>query len=206
MIQSGQAHVVNLDAFSHPNVVTGRDIVPGAVTRETTALRISEWSRAQIDGEKIDSEQEWFRIPTALDGVTATRKDGTEIMPLVGEQWRKVTNPALSYMVLARFPGQAENQLINRTWVEAAMQRWQAWQITHGDRPPEDIRPIMGFDKRPGRGDLADTQRCAGTHRRDGDRRGRGARDDALVGESSERVSGRSTSGARRRRAHSGGR
>jgi hypothetical protein len=146
MIQSGQAHVVNLDAFSHPNVVTGRDIVPGAVTRATTALRISEWSRAQIDGEKVDDDQEWFQVPGFLAGATAVRKDGTEIAALVGEQWRKVTNPALSYMVLARFPGQAENQLINRTWVDAAMQRWQAWQVAHGERPPEGIRPIMGLD------------------------------------------------------------
>jgi phage terminase large subunit len=147
MIQSGQAHVVKLDAFSHPNVVTGRDIVPGAVTRETTALRISEWSRAQADGEKADPQDtEWFSVPDFLGGATATRKDGTEIPPLVGGQWRKITNPALAYMVLARFPGQAENQLISRAWVEAAQQRWLTWRMTHGERPPEGVRPLMGLD------------------------------------------------------------
>lgn len=147
MIQSGQAHVVNLDAFSHPNVVTGRDIVPGAVTRETTALRISEWSRAQVEEETVDPQDaEWFNVPDFLAGATATRKDGSQIPPLVGGQWRKITNPALSYMTLARFPGQAENKLISRAWVEAAQQRWLAWRITHGERPPENIRPLLGLD------------------------------------------------------------
>jgi phage terminase large subunit len=128
-------------------VTTGRDIVPGAVTRETTALRISEWSRAPGDGETVDrNDQEWFQVPGFLAGATALRKDGTAAPPLVGEQWRKITNPALAYMVLARFPGQAENQLINRAWVDAAMQRWQVWQQTHGDAPPEGVRPVLGLD------------------------------------------------------------
>lgn len=147
MIQSGQAHVVKLDAFGHPNVRTGQDIVPGAVTRETTALRISEWSREQADGEKVDPrDTEWFAVPDFLAGATATRKDGTAIPPLVGGQWRKITHPALAYMVLARFPGQAENQLISRAWVEAAQQRWLTWRLTHGERPPADIQPVMGLD------------------------------------------------------------
>lgn len=147
MIQSGQAHVVNLDAFSHPNVVTGRDIVPGAVTRETTALRISEWSRAQVAEESVDRhDTEWFQVPEFLAGATAVRKDGSTIPPLVGGQWRKITNPALAYMVLARFPGQAENKLISRAWVDAAIQRWLAWQLEHGERPPEGVRPIHGQD------------------------------------------------------------
>jgi len=147
MIQSGQAHVVELDAFSHPNVATGEDVIPGAVTRETTVLRIHEWSRPQVDGETFDPQDaEWFQVPAFLDGAWATRKNGTETPPLVGGQWRKVTNPALSYMVLARFPGQAEHQLISQAWIEAAQQRWLIWQQEHGEQPPEGIRPIHGQD------------------------------------------------------------
>lgn len=147
MIQSGQAHVVTLDAFSHPNVITGADVIPGAVTREATVLRLSEWSRPVVAGETPHiGDVEWLQIPEFLAGATATRKDGTLTQPLVGGQWRKVTNPALSYMVLARFPGQAENQLINRAWVEAAQQRWRVWRQNHGDRPPQGIRPIHGQD------------------------------------------------------------
>lgn len=147
MIQSGQAHVVTLDAFSHPNVISGRDVIPGAVTRETTVLRVTEWSRAAVTGETPNpNDQEWFAVPEFLAGATATRKDGSSTPPLVGGQWRKITNPALAYMVLARFPGQAENQLISRAWVEAAQQRWRVWRDLHGDAPPEGIRPIHGQD------------------------------------------------------------
>lgn len=146
MIQAG-AHVIELDAFSHPNVVTGRAVIPGAVSREITVARIHKWSRPAVEGDKPNAnDPDWFQVPDFLDGATATLDDGTETPPLVGGQWRKVTNPALSYMTLARFPGQAETQLISRAWVEAAQQRWLLWQAQHGERPPAGIRPIHGQD------------------------------------------------------------
>ncbi len=145
-IRSGQAHVVELDAFSHPNVQTGRDVVPGAVTREKTVLRIAEWSRPATAGEpESETDPEWFRVPAYLDGATAERANGTRTPPLVGGQWRRIENPALAYMTLARFPGQAVNQLISRAWVEAAQQRWLVWQQSHGDTPPP-VTPVLGLD------------------------------------------------------------
>lgn len=146
-IRSGQAHVVGLDAFSHPNVVTGTDVVPGAVTRAKTVQRIARWSRPETAGEEHpEVDPEWFKVPQFLDGATAILDDGTETPPLVGGQWRRVTNPALSYMVLARFPGQAVNQLISRSWVETAQQRWLVWRSLHGESPPGDVAPVMGQD------------------------------------------------------------
>jgi len=148
LIKAG-AHVIELDAFSHPNVATGRTVVPGAVEREVTVRRINEWSRPAVvtdDPGGFDHDPDWFQVPAFLDGATATREDGTEYPALIGGQWRKITNPALSYMVLARFPGQAENQLISRRWVEAAQQRWQLWQLKMGDRPPSGYRPTHGQD------------------------------------------------------------
>lgn len=145
-IKGGQANVVELDAFSHPNVVTGRDVVPGAVTRGKTVLRLSSWSRPATTGETpTENDPEWFRVPDYLDGEVATREDGTRTPALIGGQWRKVTNPALSYMTLARFPGQAINQLINRSWVEAAQQRWLAWRAQYGEQPPK-AEPVLGLD------------------------------------------------------------
>lgn len=146
MIQSGQAHVVTLDALTHPNVVSGDDRIPGAVTRATTVRRIADWSRALAADEPLPVDSaEWFQVPGCLAGETAIRPDGTLTSPLVGGQWRKVVNPALSYMVLALFPGQAENQLINREWVEQAQARWRQWRALYGDKPPEG-RPIHGQD------------------------------------------------------------
>jgi hypothetical protein len=37
-------NVVQLNAFRHPNVYTGNDIYPGAVTRDKTIQRINEWT------------------------------------------------------------------------------------------------------------------------------------------------------------------
>ncbi len=146
-IRNQQAHVVTLDALEHPNVVTGRDVIPGAVTRAATVLRIDQWSRPAAPGEEVPEQSaEWFQVPDVLDGCTAQRANGTWTPPLVGGQWREVTNPALSYMVLARFPGQAENQLISRAWVEAAQARWLAYRDLYGGRPPEGVAPIHGQD------------------------------------------------------------
>jgi hypothetical protein len=146
LIKAG-AHVVELSAFEHPNVKTGYTVIPGAVSRKKTVERICKWSRAELpEDERKTDDPEWFQVPAFLDGETVKREDGTKYTPLVGGQWRKVTNPALSYMTLARYPGQAENQLISRAWVEAAQQRWLVWQSEHGDNPPGDIRPIHGQD------------------------------------------------------------
>jgi hypothetical protein len=146
MIKSG-AHVIELDAFSHPNVETGRDVIPGAVSREITVARINKWSRPATESEHpSEHSPEWFAVPPALDGASVRMDDGTMTPPLIAGQLRQITNPALSYMTLARFPGQAETQLISRAWVEAAQQRWLVWQTQRGDNPPEGVRPIHGQD------------------------------------------------------------
>lgn len=146
LIQTG-AHVIELDAFSHPNVLSGQEPVRGAVSREVTVGRIHKWSRPALEGDAPSTgDLDWFRVPGFLEGATARLEDGTQTPPLVGGQWRRVTNPALAYMVLARFPGQAETQLVSRAWVEAAQQRWLLWQAKYGERPPEGIRPLHGQD------------------------------------------------------------
>jgi hypothetical protein len=146
MIKAG-AHVIRLDAFSHPNVMQGMEVVPGAVSREITVERIVKWSRPATKSDRVNPDDaEWFQVPDFLNGTTALLDDGTISQPLTGGEWRQVTNPALSYMTLARFPGQSETQLISRAWVEAAQQRWLLWRDMHGDQPPENIRPVHGQD------------------------------------------------------------
>ncbi len=146
MIKSG-AHVIELDAFGHPNVRSGREEIPGAVSRAITVERLHKWSRPATDKEQPSAnDPEWFTVPEYLDGASVRLSDGTMSPPLIGGQRRQITNPALSYMSLARFPGQAESQLISRAWVEAAQQRWLVWRATHGDQPPEGVRPLHGQD------------------------------------------------------------
>jgi hypothetical protein len=128
------AHVVTLDAFSHPNVITGETVIPGgAVTRRRTIRRIEKWSRPVVDGEKFDeADLEYFKVPDFL-------------ADQVGAGWRKVEDPQLSYITLARFPGQSLNQLIPESDVTRAMGRWKLRQELVGDQPP-GIAPLVGLD------------------------------------------------------------
>lgn len=55
MERDRRANVVKLSAFSHPNVLTGEDQIPGAVTRETTIRRINQWCRPLAEDEAEES-------------------------------------------------------------------------------------------------------------------------------------------------------
>jgi hypothetical protein len=143
MERGGQARVIQLSALRHPNVITGEDQIPGAVSRETTVRRINQWSRPLAPGEPPDSE--CFETPEWLVGCVAFGKDGGAYPPLPAG-WRKVTDPALSYMVFGEYPAQGSDQLISRTWLAAARARWDAYVAQHGERPPMGTTPVMGLD------------------------------------------------------------
>ena len=143
MIRDGRANVVKLSAFNHPNVVTGKDEIPGAVTRETTIRRINEWCRPLTDGEEPDGE--CFKLPTFLQGLTARSQSGQEYPPLRPGHY-KIMEPAFSYMVLGQYPAQGSTQLISREWIAKARARWDVYVSEHGERPPEYTRAVMGLD------------------------------------------------------------
>ena len=137
------ATIKELSAIRHPNVITGNDIIPGAVTREKTVRRFNEWSRPLIDGEHPDTE--CVEVPDFLVGCVAKGLGGEEYPPLPAG-WRKVTNPALFYMVLGQYPAQSELQLISRAWIEAAVSRWQTYVAINGEIPPLAVSPVLGVD------------------------------------------------------------
>lgn len=143
MIRDRRASVVKLSAFNHPNVVTGRDEIPGAVTRETTIRRINEWCRPLADGEQIDGE--CFKLPVFLEGQTAKSQSGQEYPPLKPGYY-KIMEPAFSYMVLGQYPAQASTQLISREWISGARARWDAYVLEHGEIPPRHTMATMGLD------------------------------------------------------------
>lgn len=140
---NGLARVVHLSAFEHPNVISGENVIPGAVNRETTLRRINQWSRALMPEEKVDHE--CFEVPDFLWGQSCFGLDGKEYPPLPSGS-RKITDPALAYMVLGVYPPQAENQLISSSWVELARARWDAYVSKNGEIPPANVRPLMGVD------------------------------------------------------------
>jgi hypothetical protein len=143
MIKKRQANVVVLSAFTHPNVITGDDIFPGAVTQEATVRRIMEWTRTMYEGEKDDGDV--FEVPQYLVGVRATALSGELLPPLPGGK-RKATDPQFNYMVRGVYPSASENQLISREWVEKARHRHDEFVNKTGRAHPQGIFPKMGLD------------------------------------------------------------
>ena len=137
------ANVVHLSAFRHPNVVSGEDVIPGAVSREVTVRRINEWTRPLMTDEAEDAQ--CFTVPEFLVGTVAQGMDGVQYPPLQGGT-RKVVEPEFSYMVLGEYPSQSSFQLISETWIDAAVSRWHTYVATYGEIPPTGVRPILGVD------------------------------------------------------------
>lgn len=136
--------VIHLSALRHPNVVTGEDKIPGAVTRDTTVRRINEWTRPIPGNEKIEKDS-IFIVPDFLVGVTAPRQNGGFYPPLPAGT-RKIINPAFSYMVLGQYPAQGTNQLISSEWISRARARYDIYVLEHGNTPPAGSSGIMGLD------------------------------------------------------------
>lgn len=144
MQRDGRANVVRLSAFNHPNVITGTDQIPGAVTRETTVRRINEWCRPLVEGqEKPDGE--CCELPEFLIGSVAKSHSG-KLYPPLKAGWYKVMEPAFSYMVLGRYPAQSTKQLISKDWIAKARTRWDVYVAQHGEKPPEFTSGVMGQD------------------------------------------------------------
>lgn len=143
MERDGRANIVHLSAFKHPNVLTGENRIPGAVTRETTVRRINEWCRHLAPAEQPDSE--CFELPGYLNGGTAASQSG-KIYPPLSPGFYRIMEPAFSYMVLGQYPAQASTQLISREWVSRARARWEAYVAKHGPKPPEGTAAVMGQD------------------------------------------------------------
>lgn len=141
MERDRRANVVSLSAFNHPNVLTGREEIPGAVTQETTIRRVNEWCRPLAPGEK----GECFELPGFLEGKTARSQSGRVYPPLRPGQY-KIIEPAFSYMVLGQYPSQASTALISKEWINRARARWDSYVIEHGEIPPQGTMATMGLD------------------------------------------------------------
>jgi hypothetical protein len=143
MIRDGVANVVELSAFTHPNVVTGKNMIPGAVDRPTTLRRINQWTRPLHEDEVEDANT--FELPEFMVGCVGKDQAERPYPPLTAGH-RKIMVPAFSYMVLGKFPAQADNALISREWVDLARSRWDSYVVTHGEKPPAYTRCLAGLD------------------------------------------------------------
>jgi len=144
MIRDGRANVVNLSAFTHPNVITGQNIIPGAVDRNTTVRRIAQMCRIVQPDENTESCTV-FDLPDFLVGAVAIDQKGRNLSPLQAGKY-KVMVPAFSHMVLGEYPAQAEDQLISQEWVNAARSRWDMYVARYGEVAPKGVPGVAGVD------------------------------------------------------------
>ena len=138
------ANIIHLSAFNHPNVITGRDIIPGAVDREVTGQRINEWCRPLAPDEKQSVNT--FRLPEFLEGATARKKGTNEEYPPLKPGYYFVNEASFFYMVLGQYSPQPVQQLISREWINNARSRWDAYVLENGEIPPEYASATMGLD------------------------------------------------------------
>lgn len=143
MVKKKQGNVIYLTAFEHPNVITGEDVIPGAVSRNITVERINDMTEALAPNERPDIE--CFEVPEFLVNATAPTKSGG-IYPPLPAGWRRVKNPEFFYKVLGKYPPQSEMQLISRAWVDAAISRYMSYVARFGETPPPGVAPIIGLD------------------------------------------------------------
>jgi len=141
---TGEANIVYLSAFTHPNVLTGEDKIPGAVTREKTVKRINMWCRPLRSGDE-ESERSVFTLPDFLEGAVAERKQGQYFPPLKPGKY-KILNSCFSYMVLGQYPAHGTDQLISEEWISAARSRYDIYVAQYGETPPGGATGVMGLD------------------------------------------------------------
>lgn len=136
MERKKMASVVKITAFTHPNVTSGENLIPGAVTREQTVRRINEWTRPLTPDEirTLDlKDTSIFKVPDFLEGCTASSFGGDFTYPPLKGGYRIVDNPAFSYMVLGEYPSMSTYQLIDRKWIDRAVENWQAYVKHNGE-------------------------------------------------------------------------
>ena len=141
--RDGRGNVVSLSAFTHPNVVTGENAIDGAVTRDTVVRRINEWTEPLRRGER--PAEDCFEIPDFLVGSRSANHNGGGYAPLEAG-FRRIIDPAFSYMVLGEYPAKGGNQLISSAWIGRARSRYDAYISEHGRKPPVGVRAVAGLD------------------------------------------------------------
>jgi len=145
-ISDGNAHVITMSAFDHPNVVTGEDLFPGAVTRASVVRRINEWCKPLMYDQEVDKT--CFLLPDYLDFAVATNSAGAPFKPL-NPGYYMVIVPEFYYKVLGEYPSAGAGRMIADQWIDDAVARWQMYVSgkPNGEwEAPEDVRPIQGQD------------------------------------------------------------
>lgn len=150
MVKRRQGNIIYLSAFDHPNVISGENKIPGAVTRENVVMRINDMTTPLASSEKPSVD--CFEVPAFLVNTTTEDKAGVTYPPLPAGH-RRVHNMEFFYKVIGQYPPESESQLISKVYCENAKSRWLAYVAMYGEVPPPQTIPICALDVADG-GDL----------------------------------------------------
>ena len=154
MQRDGVCNVVHMSAFSHPNVISGNNLIPGAVDRNTTVRRIAQMCRPMTDDESAVQQRaddvsqfggDVFRLPPFLAGCVPIDQKNCQLEPLK-EGYYVVKEPSFCHMVMGTYSGRAVNQLIHDDWIAAARNRWDVWVGQSGCTAPVGAEGVAGLD------------------------------------------------------------
>ena len=112
---------INISSFEHPNIVSGEELVPGAVTRRWIDMKARETCTPAQPGEKNAIEIPWTG------------------------QWY-IPDPVFNTDVLGVAPAQGEDQLISLSWVNDAKLRGHVDTSNEGVIAGFDPAPHGGDD------------------------------------------------------------
>ena len=124
LFHSARWKTSTISALAHPNVIRADATrIPGAVTYEAVADRIVEWCEPtgeRIGGDPPEGEElDERRKEEATSKVQAESSETRVIWE--GEVYRP--HPLFLVRVMGEFPTAAEDSLVSRDWIEAAVRR-----------------------------------------------------------------------------------
>lgn len=123
--------VIKMSAFDHPNVRTGRNIIPGAVTRNKTVHRIHKWTvPATAEYEAAITGYGRLQVPDFLVGTVGQDEETGKALPPLPAGDRIITEPEFCYMVMANYPGVSKG-VIYDTWRDG----WDQWKKMVWENP-----------------------------------------------------------------------
>ncbi len=143
MERDNMANVIELSAFNHINVISGKNVCEGAVTRNVTVVRINQMCRPLAKGESPDHN--CFELPEFLEGAVGISQKNEELPPLIPGQY-KIIEPSFSTIVLGKYPGATSSSLITTDMVNAARVRYDLYVAEYGDSLPKFVKPKIGVD------------------------------------------------------------
>jgi hypothetical protein len=148
-VRTGWGHVVHISAFDHPNVITGENRIPGAVSREKVVYEILDKSRPHVDEEAEEGAMDLrlFEVPRYLVGCHAEIRGRRRVL---GAGLRLVTDGRLDTEILGRYPAQSRQRLFQDAHIDAARLRYDLYVAEHGERRPVGVAPVLGVDPSEG--------------------------------------------------------